>query len=381
MDADPWPGQLWPTPSGPIFVRAPRPLPLGVDHVYVINPPEDTSATMSSGGDACPRPPENGAGTREPVLFVHGLGGESLDWADVAAQLGADVDCYALDLPGFGDSPLPTDGDLSLDGAARAVAAVAALIGPPVHLVGNSLGGATAVRLAAERPDLVRSLTLISPALPDLRPSFASAQLTVALLPVIGPLIVRAVIRADPEWMAKRVYALCYGNPKAVTPERHARELATLRRRAALPHSPLVYRSSLRTTVGSYLDRSPRRLWRQAAAVGVPTLVLYGERDRLVASRVAVRAQSTIPDAELLRLPDVGHVAHLEQPAVVAAAMQAFLPRSGRPDQPGLIGGMGERRGTVIDLTDVSARVTDGVRRVPAAPYTAVGRAGRELDH
>src|SRR5450755_2862723 len=395
MDADHWPGQLWPTPSGSIFVRAPRPGPPRVDHVNVINPPEDTSATVSSGGDACPRlqetRPAQTSDDREPVLFVHGLGGESLDWAEVAARLGEKVDCYALDLPGFGGSPLPTDGDLSLDGAARAVAAVAAQIGPPVHLVGNSMGGATTVRLAAEHPDLVRSLTLISPALPDLRPRFASAQLTVALLPVIGPLIVRAVIRADPEWMAKRIYRLCYGKPKAVTPERHAGELAALRRRAALPHSPLVYRASLRTMVGSYLDHSPRRLWRQAAAVGVPTLVLYGERDRLVASRVAVRAQSTMPDAELLRLPDVGHVAHLEQPGAVAAAMRAFLERVRGASQPDRIRGMGERRGTVVDLRktvdlpDVPVRVADGVRRVIAAPYTAphttIGRAGRELDH
>jgi len=363
MDADPWPGQLWPTPSGSIFVRVPPPEPPRpsprVDHVYVINPPEDTSATMSSGGDACPRPPEIDAG-REPLLFVHGLGGESLDWADVVAELADTFDCYALDLPGFAHSPLPADGDLTLDGHVRVIVEVARAIGPPVHLVGNSLGGAIAIRLAAEYPDLVRSLTLISPALPDLRPRFASAQLTVALLPVIGPLIVRAVMRADPEWMAKRIFRLCYGNPKAVTPERHARELATLRRRARLPHSPLVYRSSVRTVVGSYLDRSPRRLWRQAAAVGVPTLVLYGERDRLVAPRVAVRAHKTMPDVELLGLPDVGHVAHLEQPTVVAAAVRTFL---GRPTRADLIRGMGEPRGTVVDLTK-PVDLTDAPARV-----------------
>src|SRR5450755_2766389 len=355
MSSD-WPGRFLSTSRGPVFVR--------------------------HDPDALP--------ARLPVLFVHGLGGESLDWADVARAVSDLLDCYALDLPGFAHSPPPTDGDFTLDGQARAVADVARGIGP-VHLVGNSLGGAVAVRVAAEHPDLVRSLTLISPALPDLRPRFASAQLTVALLPVLGPLIVRAVIRADPEWMAKRIYRLCYGKPKAVTPERHAGELAALRRRAALPHSPLVYRASLRTMVGSYLDHSPRRLWRQAAAVGVPTLVLYGERDRLVASRVAVRAQSTMPDAELLRLPDVGHVAHLEQPGAVAAAMRAFLERVRGASQPDRIRGMGERRGTVVDLRktvdlpDVPARVADGVRRVIAAPYTAphttIGRAGRELDH
>jgi pimeloyl-ACP methyl ester carboxylesterase len=290
---------------------------------------------------------------RQRVLFVHGLGGESLDWIDVAAELSDRVDVYALDLPGFADSPLPTDGDLTLDGAARTIAEVANLIGSPVHLVGNSMGGAAAVRVAAEHLELVRSLTLISPALPDLRPRFASAQLTVALLPLVGSLIVRAVMRADPEWMAKRVYALCYGDQAAVSAERHTRELATLSRRAALAHSPLVYRTSLRTMVASYFGRGPRRLWRQAAAVGVPTLLIYGGRDRLVDPRMAVRAQRTFPDAEVLRLPEVGHVAHLENPAAVAGALGEFLAR---PDlTPDLTRGMASGHGTVVEV-DLPAR-------------------------
>jgi pimeloyl-ACP methyl ester carboxylesterase len=313
--ASDWPGRLLATSRGPVFVR---------------------------------HHPEAQAG-RQRVLFVHGLGGESLDWIEVAAELSDRVDAYALDLPGFADSPLPTDGDLTLDGAARTIADVASLIGSPVHLVGNSMGGAAAVRVAAEHPELVWSLTLISPALPDLRPRFASAQLTVALLPLVGSLIVRAVMRADPEWMAKRVYALCYGDPAAVSAERHARELATLSRRAALAHSPLVYRASLRTMVASYFGRGPRRLWRQAAAVGVPTLLIYGGRDRLVDPRMAVRAERTFRDAEVVRLPDVGHVAHLEQPAAVAGALREFLAR------PNLARGMASGHGTVVDV-DLPAR-------------------------
>lgn len=311
--ASDWPGRLLSTSRGPVFVRHDPDAPPG----------------------------------HQPLVFVHGLGGESLDWADVAAQLSDAFDCYALDLPGFANSLLPADGDLSIDGHVRTVAEVVRRVGPPVHLVGNSMGGAVALRLAAEHPELVSSLTLLSPALPDRRPRFGSAQLTVALFPVVGPVIVRAVMRADPEWMAKRVYALCYGDPAAVSPERHAHELAALRRRAGLAHSPLVYRTSIRTMVSVYLDRGPRRLWQQAAVVAVPTLLIYGQRDRLVASRVAVRVQSTIPDAELLRLPHVGHVAHLEVPTAVAAALRGFLAR------PDLIRGMSEAHGTVVDVRQV----------------------------
>ncbi len=281
------------------------------------------------------------------MLFVHGLGGESLDWADVASNLDDLLDCYALDLPGFAHSPPPADRDLSLDGQARAVADVARELGP-VHLVGNSLGGAVCVRVAAEHPELVRSLTLISPAMPDLKPRFGSAQLTVALVPLVGPLIVRLAMRADPEWMAGRIYALCYGNPAGVSAARHARELVTLRLRAALPHSARVYRLSLRTMVASYLDPGPRRLWKQAALVGVPTLVISGGRDKLVSQRVAVRAKSTFPDVEVLRLSEAGHVAHLEEPATVARALRAFVSR---PDLAGgMVRGMSGRRGTVMKL-------------------------------
>ena len=257
-------------------------------------------------------------------------------------QLQDVVDCIGLDLPGFAHSPLPLDGDLSLDGMAAAVAEVARTATRPVHLVGNSLGGTIAVRVAAEHPELVASLTLVAPALPDLHPRLGSVQLLIGLTPLLGPAIVRTIINSDPEWMAKRIYALCYGDPKAVTKQRHARELATLRQRAALDYSPRVYREALRATVMSYVDRSPRRIWQQAHAVVVPTLVISGGRDRLVKERVIARARRTFRDAEVVRFAAAGHLAHLEDPDAAAAAIRAFLSRRG------LIRGMSKPRGTVV---------------------------------
>jgi pimeloyl-ACP methyl ester carboxylesterase len=327
--AESWPGRLLSTSRGQIFVRQFEPGTKG-QHPADVDGPANTEPRLT-------------------MLFVHGLGGESLDWLDVATALRDVVDCLGIDMPGFAHSPLPLDGDLSLDGMARAVADVARMANGPVHLVGNSLGGAIVVRVAAEHPELVASLTLVAPALPDLHPRLGSVQLLIGLTPVVGPLIVRTIINADPEWMAKRIYALCYGDPSAVTPQRHARELATLRQRASLAYSPRVYREALRATVMSYVDRSPRRMWRQAAAVGVPTLVIAGGRDKLVKERVIARAKRTFRDAEVARFAAVGHVAHLEDPAGAAAAIRAFLSRRG------LMQGMGERRGTVVEVTGPSS--------------------------
>lgn len=277
----------------------------------------------------------------EPAVFVHGLGGESLEWADVAGLLADRCDWYAPDLPGFGDSPPPADGDLSIDGHARAVIDVITALGAgPVHLVGNSLGGTVATRIAAERPDLVRSLVLISPALPDLRPRLWSSQLLVSLVPLFGPWLVRHTLLGNPEKLARRVVWFCYGNPRALTSARLDEELDAIRRRAALPHTVRVYRSSLRALVSTYFQVGRRRLWRQAGLVDVPTLLIYGGRDKLVDPRMARRAAAAFRNARVVLLAEAGHVAHLEFPEQVATIVRGFLddpPRSG----------MDGRRGTV----------------------------------
>lgn len=286
-----WPGSLLATAEGAVFVRHAA-LPVRAD---------------------------------EPALLVHGLGGDSLDWADLGARLRDRIDAYALDLPGFGMSPPPTVGDVSLDAHARAVVHVARTMRGPVHLIGNSLGGAVATRVAAEHPELVRTLTLISPALPDLRPRLWSWQLTLTLLPLVGRRLVDAALHEDPERLAAQVFRLCYGDPAAVTDVQRAHEVELIRRRAGLAHATSVYRSSLRSLVSAYLQRGRRRLWLQAQQVGVPTLLIYGGRDKLVDPRLAQRAAREFPHAQLALLPALGHVAHIEQPDRVAEVVRHFL--------------------------------------------------------
>ncbi|MGZ4637935.1 MAG: alpha/beta fold hydrolase, partial [Actinomycetes bacterium] len=123
----------------------------------------------------------------EPAVLVHGLGGSATNWTDLMGLLQDRLDSAAIDLPGFGWSPPPPGHDYSLAAHARAVIGFLEAEGTaPVHLFGNSLGGTVSVLVAAARPDLVRTLTLVSPALPVLRPRMSNAHLPALAAPWVG---------------------------------------------------------------------------------------------------------------------------------------------------------------------------------------------------
>lgn len=255
-------------------------------------------------------------GPGAPTVFVHGLGGEATDWSDVVTLL-PDVDCYAVDLPGFGSSPPPRSFRIA-DQAARVAAVVEALEVGPVRLVGNSLGGAIAVQLAASRPELIAALALLCPALPGRRPSRSVLELLVVLVPVVGPVLLRSFSRGDPERLAQRIFATCYGDPASVSPARRRAEVDLIKRRAGLAYSDQVYRATLRELVASNLLRGESAPWQVATRVGVPVLVIYGRRDRLVSARSAGRAWRAFRDARVVVLERGGHLPHLEHPVEVA---------------------------------------------------------------
>jgi pimeloyl-ACP methyl ester carboxylesterase len=271
-----------------------------------------------------------------PALFVHGLGGSSLNWTALMAELREDVDGEAVDLPGFGDSPPPDDGDYSVTAHARAVIRYLDASGRgPVHLFGNSLGGAISTRVAAVRPDLVRTLTLVSPALPELR--IQRTAVPTALLAVPG--VAALFARLSRDWTAEQrvlgVLHLCYGDPARVSPEGFRQAVHEMERRQRLPYFWDAMTRSARGIVNAYTLGGQHALWRQAERVLAPTLLVYGGRDQLVGIRMARKAARTFRDNRLVTLPDAGHVAMMEYPETVARAFREFLAERQRTSTPG----------------------------------------------
>jgi pimeloyl-ACP methyl ester carboxylesterase len=272
--------------------------------------------------------PATSAGA-EPAVYVHGLGGSSQNFTDVAGLLADRFDGQAVDLPGFGYSdPSP---QYSIPAFARRLIAYLDHDGRgPVHLVGNSLGGAISVRVAALRPDLVRTLTLISPAMPFLDPR-RTAQgpvLPLLALPGANRLFAWGMARLTVEEMADEVLAACFGDVSKVSDQRRAEAMEEIRLRYTVAHYPKAYLATLRGLVSSFVRAylpGANSQWRLAARITAPTLVIGGLTDRLVDPRVPAQVARVIPDSRLLILPRVGHVAQMEVPRVVARAIVGML--------------------------------------------------------
>lgn len=288
----PWPGEIVALPSGRVFVR---------------------------------RTPGHTPGL-DPAVYVHGLGGAATNWTDLAALLAGRVSGQALDLPGFGESPPPGRGGYAITARVRSVVELIEAGGAPVHLLGNSLGGLVSLIVAATRPELVRTLTLISPAVPGGRlPARSDPLLPLLLVPGLHRIAERRLMQLTPQERARRVIELCFADPSRVPAQRLAEATEEAARRQELTWGQDAMTGSLRGLAAYYLRVGPQGPWRLARSLAVPTLIVWGTEDRLVNSALAPKLSRAITGSRLLVLPGIGHTAQLEDPETTARAVLALL--------------------------------------------------------
>jgi pimeloyl-ACP methyl ester carboxylesterase len=259
------------------------------------------------------------------AVYVHGLGGSATNWTDLAAQLSQVASGVAVDLPGFGRTVPPNGFDFSLVAQTETVATfLRGLDAGPVHLIGNSMGGAISMLVAAEYPDLVRTLTLISPAVPDLRPlpsRLSDPRLPLTFLPVIGPQVRRQLASVTPIERAEQLLRLCYADSSSVPVHRKLEAAEEFAERAGYAWASTALERSTIGLFKAWLAPKSRSLWMVAPRVTAPTLVVWGTEDKLVTVRKAPRTAQLMPRARLLVLPRTGHVAQMERPVTVARAV------------------------------------------------------------
>ncbi len=247
-----------------------------------------------------------GPGQATKLVFLHGLGGSLGTWQVVLGDLADRYRVCALDLPGHGGSDKgdPASVDYTAAGLAAAIGdALAALgIGRAI-VVGHSLGAAVALKLAAVRPEAVGGLVLVNGA-------GLGEEISAHLLDLMD---------AEPgEPTARAMLDLFYEDKRLIV-DRAVTEMAAGQRGLGAWEAQRAVATAAFSREGQLAS-----LRLDLASVTVPTLIVWGERDRVIPFAHALAAARTIPDAVLVTLPDVGHVPQVEAASRLSRAIDRF---------------------------------------------------------
>jgi pimeloyl-ACP methyl ester carboxylesterase len=261
-----------------------------------------------------------------PAVMVHGLGGSSTNWTGLMGDLRDLLDQWAIDLPGYGESPPRRRHSVSA--FAGVLTTYLGRFDQPVHLMGNSMGGLVSVLVAARRPDLVATLTLISPAMPNLRQPHAARSMALVAVPRLGERLLSRSNAMPVEQQVRQLAGILYGDPDIIGADQLAIAEQERARRLGQEYADTVVLQSLRSIVRQYAVPRWRSAWASARLVSCPTLVIVGGRDALVHASTATRWRKILPGARVVHLPTTGHVAMMERPGLVASMVQEHVVRN-----------------------------------------------------
>ena len=246
-----------------------------------------------------------------PIVLLHGTGASLHTWDGWTRELARERRVIRFDLPGFGLTGPSPDGVYSIESYVDTVLALADTLGVQRFIVaGNSLGGYVAWATAVLHPERVDRLILVDAAGYPFRSQSIPLAFRIARTPVLNVLMRDVLPRSIVAASLRNVY----GDPTRVTPALVDRyfDLAT----RAGNRAALVARFD-QTTPGSLAERVPE--------IRVPTLILWGGKDRLIPLEFGARFARDIQGSRLVVFDTLGHVPHEEDPARTVAAVLPFI--------------------------------------------------------
>jgi 4,5:9,10-diseco-3-hydroxy-5,9,17-trioxoandrosta-1(10),2-diene-4-oate hydrolase len=256
-------------------------------------------------------------GAGRPILFVHGLSGSWPNWLEQLPVFAADHRVIAMDLPGFGHSPMPRE-RITISGYARLLDRLLAQLGiDKTAVVGNSMGGFISAEMAIAFPERVERLTLVSPAgLSTYR--HRGTELAKPYLRRAAPIVAACTNWAAmrPDRVARRpglrnlTLGLVVRHPGRLPAELAAELLAGAGKPGFMQALDANLSYDLR-------DRLPQ--------IACPTLIVWGDGDRVISVRDAAVYAELIPDSRRIVFQDTGHMAMLERPDAFNAFLADFL--------------------------------------------------------
>ena len=250
-----------------------------------------------------------------PILLVHGTSASLHTWQGWAEGLREERRVVRFDLPGFGLTGPNRQDDYSIERYVLFVRSVAARLGIDRFVIaGNSLGGQVAWASAVALPGRVQALILVDAAGYDAGLAGTGNDVPLAFKVARMPVLRTVAQHALPRGLVESSLRRLYGDPGKVTPELVDLYMDMARRegnRAALGHRLAQLRSGPDPALLRKLE--------------VPTLILWGERDRLLPPALGERFARDIPGARLVVLEGLGHMPQEEDPGRTLAEVRRFL--------------------------------------------------------
>ncbi|TAN31427.1 alpha/beta hydrolase [bacterium] len=266
-------------------------------------------------------------GDGKPLLMVHGLGGSALNWMSVGPEVAKTHHALALDLAGFGRTPLFKRSAAVGANAELVHSFIENVIGEPVVLMGNSMGGHIAILEAADHPDWVTTLVLVDPAIPGVRvqrpkPAMLGVMAALSIPGLAQTLLDRRARELGAERLVRETLALVCADPSCVDPAVVAAHVQLTRERERLGRQN--GRAFLQATRSIAFRMADPRFWARAAHVTAPTLVIHGDLDRLIPIAAARKLARRRPEWTLKVLEGVGHVPMMETPGLFMNALNGW---------------------------------------------------------
>lgn len=252
-------------------------------------------------------------GRGEPLVFVHGLSGCWQNWLENIPYLARRYRCLALDLPGFGSSPMPS-WDISIPAYGRLLHDFCERLGLSASaVVGNSMGGFIATEAAIAAPGRFSRLVLVSAAgITWAEARQEQARMIARAGKVAAPLLFRfrkvGLVRPQARQLAFRGI---FHYPNRLRPELLYEQMEPALQSPGFP-------DAIRTLVGYDIRE-------RLGEIEVPTLIVWGRNDRVVPVPAAYNYQRRIPGSRLEIFEHTGHLPQLERPARFNRLVEEFL--------------------------------------------------------
>jgi len=246
--------------------------------------------------------------------LLHGLFDSLETWIQLLPCLSDRFKLYAIDLPGFGKSPLPEVWTSSISGMVDAVIYFLDTKGlETVSLVGNSMGGGLALAVAQKYPSRIERIVLLNPyGLPTIPMAAAGAR-----RPIVGFILPYLLRKSAIRKCAKGIFSKAFYNKAFMTD--------SLLERVIEPFTSLKKRKNLFRFLRSISTEEIKAIDQKLSEVKQSVLILWGKEDAWLSDEHCRRLETRLPRVKAVFLPECGHLPQIEKPNEVAGALIHFL--------------------------------------------------------